>query len=194
MVPIVIGLKKKNNFIIIFGIFNTLLFLFASIFYFYSNKIFRGISNSESLSKLLIYYKIIFFILPFFNSFYLSISNICCNFNPRREGKALIFINNIFIGGSGTFTFGLSKLFEKSNIWNRIKYFLFGIIQIAGTVFIIMSIDEYYSKYLALLIIGIICHAFSFITGILSCFEPEDKFIVNITESESEKDSKLKES
>ena len=39
-----------------------------------------------------------------------------------------------------------------------------------------------------------ICGCLAFITGILSCFEPEDKFIVNITESESEKDSKEKES
>ena len=172
----IIGIIEKNSFLCLLGIFNLLLFVFFFVLFF-------GITIDYSKDPFLFDYSFVFVAIGPVFSFYTGIFHNIFTCNPnkpqllQKEKKIISLIYNIFIPGSGTLLYGLSKICERnsccSNCWKRYRHILYGLIQIIGLViFLILLFFE--DKRKIALVIGIISYCFSLFSGIsinIPCYD-----------------------
>ena len=172
---ILIGLNKKSVFYTLFGLiqcFCFFFFIYKNFFVDNSNKRLLGIP----WTNFFYIYFIILSITFYLSSIYISIFrnflffNIR-NFDEKKERGFIIFFLNIFIEGLGTILAGIVNLTNENKIWDKIKYIIFGIIQLFGFWLILLGISILNKKNIIdvgiFFLVGFLCYCFSIYTSYL---------------------------
>ena len=174
----IVWIIEKNSFLWLLGIFNLLLFVFFFVLFFVIN-------IDYSFNPLLFDYSFVFVAIGPVFSFYTGIfhSIFTCNPNKpqllQKEKKIISLIYNIFIPGSGTLLYRLSKICERNSCcsycWKRYRHILYGLIIIIGFVIFLLSLFFENNKIkTTFFVIGIISYCFSLFSGIsinISCYD-----------------------
>ena len=162
------GLGRKKVFYTLLGLIQCVSFFYLYNFEVASEK--NKIFGKDKPKFFSIYFRIIISLfyassvyLSFFRNF-ISCNTNKINFSEKKEKGIFVFFLNILISGLGTILIGIIKLYkEERNCCQKIKTFLFGIIQLIGYVLLLLAITlitvEGSSK---------VTLAFLFIAGIFS--------------------------
>jgi len=171
----IIGIKEKNAFWCLLSILNILLII-----------LFFVCICVTSIAEEYYYiasYSFVFVIIGTVFTIYAGIFRNCLIFNPekpellKKEKKIISLIYNILIGGTGTLLYGLSNLCDKTNgmeCWQKYRHILYGLIQLAGFILLLISFSFQDKIKIVFLVIGILSYCFSLFSGItlnIRCYE-----------------------
>ena len=165
---IFIGLNKKSVFYTLFGAIQCFCFFFFLIYDFSFDK--KTLFGRPFTKFFRIYFRVIY-CLFYLSSIYIGIfrnflffNKRKINYNENKEKGLIVFFLNIVIEGSGTILVGIKRIVEEVNCWHKIKYMLYGIIQLIGYLLILFTFSIINKK-------AIIDICFLFFIGLLSfCF------------------------
>ena len=148
---ILIGINKKSIFYTLFGIiqcFSFFIFLVYGVLFNNNKKIF----GRTPITFFTYYFKILsllfyissIYIAIFRNFLFFNLRKI--NVNAKKERGLIVFFLNILIGGSGSLLVGITNLSQEGHIWDRIKYLIYGIIQLFGYILTLFGISSIENK------------------------------------------------
>lgn len=141
---ILIGLNKKSLFYTLLGIIQCYCFFFFLLYLLSLDN--RKIFGKPPIKFFYMYFKILsiafyissFYISIFRNFLFFNLRKI--NFNEKRERGLLIYFLNILVEGTGTLLIGIISLTKEETCWDRIKYIIYGIIQLGGYILTLYGI------------------------------------------------------
>ena len=164
------GVNNKIPFMVIFGIFDIIIFVICLVLLILNDKIILfNVYSSTFFYSYIITIGSVMFLFAF--SFCIMDSCHICG-ERINLGFIIIFLNTI-MWGLGTLIYGLSKIFKNGlTKWNIIRDIIFGIIQLIGFILFLYCIfllpfeKNNYSKIITLIIFGCLSYCFSLYSGI----------------------------
>ena len=171
---ILIGLNKKSLFYTLVGIIQCYCFFFFLIYLIsLDNKKIFGIPPNKFFYIYFKFLSIAFYISSLYiaifrNFLFFNLRKI--NFNEKKERGLLIYFLNISVQGTGTLLVGIINLTKEEICWEKIKYIIYGIIQLGGYILTIYGISLINNKNIRfdnilILIVGAASFAFSLYTS-----------------------------
>ena len=141
---ILIGLNRKSLFYTLLGVIQCYCFFFFLLYLLSLDN--KKIFGKSPIKFFYIYFKFLciafyissFYIAIFRNFIFFNLRRI--NFNEKKERGILIYFLNILVGGTGTILVGIISLTKEEICWDKIKYIIYGIIQLGGYILTIYGI------------------------------------------------------